>query len=189
MSAEIPRTVEELVKKGRYSMREIAYTLNIISKDDPTTVTAFDEQSPTERAEVILEAIAQLEKEKAKKEKAAPAKRSPRVTKGTGRKRRASKEPEAEEAEQEEAPAQPAAPSKKIDEIGSLKADISDLGAGLGELHTKIDYLTEALVRMARASMYINAIVAEQILEVDVGDVLKDAFDNVHRVERADEGK
>lgn len=165
-----PREVKGLMNLGRYSLRNLAYELGLVSKDAPESVTQFDKESLEKRAGKILEGLTLVDK---KGNKETTKKREPAKTREPAK-------PKEETAEKPKTRGRANSAASTIDLSEVLEA-IQGIKNHLDEIETKVDENHDDLVDLRKATMSnmgLNAIMAEQAMQgATIEDLVKDGIE------------
>lgn len=175
-----PRDVSKLMSFGRYTLRNLAYEIDMISQKNPDAVTAFDRLQLRDRAQEVLNTLERLDKEKGKNGEAKETKTKPK---------RQPVKPKETKTE-----AKPAKEPVKVNGGGveaALLQQVAELRKIVEEQDSKIDNLNEQLntvIRICKANMYMNGLVGEHIMQGNLDEMLTDGFDGGEKVEVPVEG-
>lgn len=174
-----PRDVDKLMSFGRYSLRNLAYEIGRVSKDDPSGVTAFDKLKLKERAQEVLASLEQMDKKIAaegngKKPAAKATKRQPVKPKDA---------PKA--AAKASPPTNGPAPDQTVlvEKIDQLVDAITEMATANSRALSAIEAQLATIVQISKANMYMNGIVGEQILQGDIGEMVSDGFQGAETIE------
>jgi len=178
-----PRDVEKLMSHGRFSLRNLAYEIGLINKDDPAGVTAFDKLSLKGRADEVLAALLQIDKKKADSNAGADAEDR---KKGAQPGRRQPVKPKDEPAETKVADKPPAAGAPALEQLLAAQAQVLE---GLrSDIRTIKDQL-RMVIRICKANMHMNGMVGEHIMQGDINEMIAEAFEGGKGIEPpGDEG-
>lgn len=178
-----PRDVEQLMGFGRYSLRNLAYEIGMISKDDPAAVTAFDKLSLRERAQNVFNALAQLDKKNSAEsgEKPAPKGKREPVRPKEDKPAAAKKEPVKEPVKTNGGGVE----AVLLEQLAELKKVVEAQGQVLATVRSQL----QMVIRISKANMYMNGLVGEHIMQGDINDMISDGFAGGKSVEIPNEAE
>ena len=177
-----PRNAKELMNCGRYSLRNLAYELGLVTKEKPNSVTKFDKTPIEKRADIILEALMAVDKKSGSSNGG--------NEKATTRKKR--------EPVKVREPVKPKEETETKSKSEAVEADLTPVLAKLQELINRVEEIDSKLddirdvvgeVREGTmANMGLNAIVGEHIMQgASIEELVKDGIETGKTIELPEE--